>query len=439
MSTIHTSNGQEEASISYWWLSANPKIWRFSDIEVGESQSFTLYNENGNKRHIFQNFLDAHEGDKVIGYQSNPIKQVVALARVAEANDGERIYFEKVENLAEPIDYQTLKSCPELDEMEFFANPNGTLFKLTADEYEFLMDIIREDNPVMGQHGVSNAYSKDDFLREVFMTEDEFDTLKALLQYKKNIILQGAPGVGKTFAAKRLAYAMMGTEDDSRIEFIQFHQNYAYEDFVMGYKPQEEGFKLTTGIFYQFCQKAANHPEEDYFFIIDEINRGNLSKIFGELLMLIEKDYRGTKATLAYSGEPFGIPPNVYLIGMMNTADRSLAMIDYALRRRFGFYEMKPGFMTNGFQAHQAALNNTAFDALIECVKELNDEICEDDSLGEGFCIGHSYFCTQTACTAEWLKTVVRHDLVPTLKEYWFDDKPKWQYWERRLNEAVNG
>jgi 5-methylcytosine-specific restriction protein B len=180
-----------------------------------------------------------------------------------------------------------------------------------------------------------------------------------------NVILQGAPGVGKTFTAKKLAYAMMGEVDDSRIEMIQFHQNYSYEDFIMGYRPDGSDFKLTDGIFYRFCQTAANHPDKEYFFIIDEINRGNMSKIFGELLMLIEKDYRGTKATMAYSGMPFSVPENLYIIGMMNTADRSLAMIDYALRRRFSFFEIEPGFNSEGFSEYQKGFANETFDALI--------------------------------------------------------------------------
>lgn len=184
-------------------------------------------------------------------------------------------------------------------------------------------------------------YHKDLFLDEVYMNSDRYDTLVSLLKKKKNLILQGAPGVGKTFAAKRLAYSMMGVKDDSRIEFVQFHQNYSYEDFVLGYKPMEDRFVLQQGTFYRLCQKAANHPDEDYFFIIDEINRGNISKIFGELLMLIEKEYRGEKISLAYSGTSFAVPENVYIIGMMNTSDRSLAMIDYALRRRFSFFEME--------------------------------------------------------------------------------------------------
>ena len=162
------------------------------------------------------------------------------------------------------------------------------------------------------------------------------------------LILQGAPGVGKTFTARRLAYSVMGEKDDSRIEFVQFHQNYSYEDFVMGYKPSGDGFELKYGIFYRFCLKAANQPDKDFFFIIDEINRGNMSKIFGELLMLIERDYRGTKATLAYNGMSFSVPKNLYIIGMMNTADRSLAMIDYALRRRFRLVGVAAGCAAAG-------------------------------------------------------------------------------------------
>lgn len=260
-----------------------------------------------------------------------------------------------------------------------------------------------------------------------------YDRLVAVLKRKKNLILQGAPGVGKTFAAKRLAYSMMGEKDDSRIEFVQFHQNYSYEDFVMGYKPNENGFELKNGIFYQFCKKAASHPDKDYFFIIDEINRGNMSKIFGELLMLIEADYRETEVTLAYNGLRFSIPSRLYIIGMMNTADRSLAMIDYALRRRFSFFNMEPGFDSEGFIHYQKGLANETFNRLIDRIKELNQDIAQDKSLGKGFCIGHSYFCNATECTEEWMQDVVEYDILLMLSEYWFDDVNKLQKWENSL------
>ena len=419
-----------------WWLTAKPKIWSFSDTPVGEVMSYSLYNENGNKRRIFQNFLDAKAGDMIIGYEATPVLKIVAIARVTAEQDGEKLYFEKVEGLASPIDYQTLRECPELERMEFFQNPQGSLFKLTRGEYDFIMDIIRDENPVQ-QEAANDPYTSEDFLREVYMTSADYTKIQAVLRNKKNIILQGAPGVGKTFAAKRLAWSMMGEIDESRVEFVQFHQNYSYEDFVMGYKPVEDGFELRNGIFYRFCQRAANQPDKDLFFIIDEINRGNMSKIFGELLMLIERDYRGTKATLAYNGLPFSVPKNLYIIGMMNTADRSLAMIDYALRRRFSFFDMEPGFDSEGFRQYQASLNNETLNALVERVKDLNKEIAADKSLGKGFCIGHSYFCGQDTCTDEWLDSIVNYDILPMLSEYWFDDTAKLQRWENILRGVL--
>lgn len=416
-------------------LTANPKIWSFSDLKIGEEQSYTLYNENGNKRRVFQNFLDAKTGDIVIGYEANPVKKVVAIGRISQASDGKAIYIEKTEGLSNPIEYFDLKGAPELEKMEFFVQPNGSLFKLTKGEFDFIMDIIREGNPLKQPDVVIQKYTKKDFLSKVYMTEERYDVLEALLRNKMNVILQGAPGVGKTFTAKKLAYAMMGEVDDSRIEMVQFHQNYSYEDFIMGYRPDGADFKLTDGIFYCFCQTAANHPDKEYFFIIDEINRGNMSKIFGELLMLIEKGYRGTKCTLAYSGMPFSVPENLYIIGMMNTADRSLAMIDYALRRRFSFFEMEPGFNSEGFTNYQKAFANETFDALIDQVKILNKEITEDKSLGRGSQIGHSYFCSREpdGCTDEWMRSVVEFDILPMLSEYWFDEPTKLQRWEKNL------
>ena len=417
----------------YWFLNANPKIWSMVSMPVGEVQDYTLYNDNGNKRRIFQNFLDAKVGDMVIGYESSPVKQVVALMRIKAEQDGEKIYFEKLEGLSSPIDFVRLKKCSELEKMEYFINPQGSLFKLTKGEYEFILDMIRDENPAPSAKD-KDEYKKADFLKDVYMTEARYDRLVAVLKKKKNIILQGAPGVGKTFAAKRLAYSVMEEVNDDRVEFVQFHQNYSYEDFMMGYKPVEDGFELKYGIFYRFCQKAANHPDKDYFFIIDEINRGNMSKIFGELLMLIEADYRETKATLAYNGLSFSVPKRLHIIGMMNTADRSLAMIDYALRRRFSFFDMEPGFDSEGFIKYQEGFANDTFNTLIDRIKELNREIAKDKSLGKGFCIGHSYFCNTDECTDEWMQDVVDFDVLPMLSEYWFDDTDKLQRWENILH-----
>lgn len=441
LSKVPTAAAAGEAtSRHYWWLTANPKIWSYSSLRVGEEQTYTLYNDNGNKRRSFQNFLDAKAGDLVIGYEANPVKRVVALAKITQESNGKEIYFEKTESLTSPIEYAALKAAPELEKMEFFVQPNGSLFKLSEGEYNFILDLIRDENPVPVRQAVSDSYTKADFLHDVFLSEPRYTMLVSLLRRKKNVILQGAPGVGKTYAAKRLAYSMMGQADPSRVEFVQFHQNYSYEDFMLGYRPDGSGFKLTEGVFYRFCQKASNDPEREYFFLIDEINRGNLSKIFGELMMLIESDHRGEKITLAYNGMPFYVPENLYIIGMMNTADRSLALIDYALRRRFSFFEMEPAFTSDGFLHYQAALDNETFDALVEQIKKLNLEIKNDPVLGPGFRIGHSYFCLDApaACTTDWMCSVVEFDILPTLAEYWFDAPDKLHRWEENLRGVFN-
>lgn len=282
------------------------------------------------------------------------------------------------------------------------------------------------------------AYDADQFLEDVYMSKADYDTLVSLVQHKKNVILQGAPGVGKTYAAQRLAYSIMGVKDKERVMMVQFHQSYSYEDFIMGYRPTENGFERKAGAFYNFCKKAEVDSDNDYFFFIDEINRGNLSKIFGELFMLIENDKRGIGLQLLYSNEKFSVPENVYIIGMMNTADRSLAMLDYALRRRFAFYEMKPGFETKGFRDYQEGLSNLKFDRLIATVQTLNEAIAADESLGEGFCIGHSYFCNLKEVTDQALSEIVEFELIPLLKEYWFDEPTKVKSWVNHLRSAIN-
>lgn len=418
----------ETTTKQYWWLVASPDVWKFSDINVGDTMEYTLLNENGNKRRVYQNFLDAKAGDMVIGYASTPTLQVVALGEIAKDTDDKHLYFRKTEQLLNPIDYSIIKNYEELQDMECMAGGGrGTLFKVTEDEYQVLMEIIRKDNPLPATNPLE-TYTDLDFLSEVYMSESELQRLKALLRNKKNIILQGAPGVGKTFTAERLAYTLMEVVDKQRVEMVQFHQNYSYEDFVLGYKPNVNGgFELKHGVFYKFCKKALNTPDKDFFFIIDEINRGNLSKIFGELLMLIENSYRGKEIKLAYTDELFTVPKNLHIIGMMNTADRSLSMIDYALRRRFSFFEMTPGFKTEGFKNYLDTLSNEQLNGIIDEIQTLNEVISKDDSLGNGFCIGHSYFCNQSEFSLDWLKNVIEYDIEPMLKEYWFDDIQKYE------------
>jgi 5-methylcytosine-specific restriction protein B len=410
----------------FFWLNANPKIWKIADFEIGQHQSYTAFNANGNKRRMFDCFESIQPGDLIVGYESSPSMKVVAIFECTsglheDENEIQRIEFKIQRFLNKPIAWENLIQVEAFKDADVVKNNQGSLYRLTQSQFEAILSL--EYDVDLPKYTIENLKS------DSFIDDEKLEKMVSYLDRKKNIILQGPPGTGKTFVAKKLAYALMGEKDDSRIEMVQFHQSVSYEDFIQGYRPTESGsFKLKNGNFYKLCARALKNTDKPYFFVIDEINRGNLSKIFGELLMLIESDKRSPEyaINLIYSDSEesrFYVPPNVHIIGTMNTADRSLAVVDYALRRRFAFFDLIPEF-NDKFKVFLRGVNvaNELIDKISSRMNRLNAEIAED--LGVGFKIGHSFFTPNSEMIPnnDWFTDVVEFEIKPLLDEYYFDD-----------------
>jgi 5-methylcytosine-specific restriction endonuclease McrBC GTP-binding regulatory subunit McrB len=250
-----------------------------------------------------------------------------------------------------------------------------------------------------------------------------FEKYKELIDKKKQVIFQGAPGTGKSYLAQ-IFTDLLTNDNSEQYEVVQFHPSYSYEDFIQGYRPTESGgFELKEGLFMKICEEASKESNKDKNFVlfVDEINRGNLSKIFGEMLYLLE--YREKNVKLTYSpNTKFSIPKNLYIIGTMNTADRSLAMVDYALRRRFGFISLKPDYKILKKLLQSNGSKNTFIDTLITNLSTVNEKIAANPSLGSGFEIGHSYFVKEKNLDLQKLEAIWEFEIMPLLEEYFYED-----------------
>lgn len=276
-----------------------------------------------------------------------------------------------------------------------------------------------------------------------FVDETRLNGLLARLRQKKNLILQGPPGTGKSWLAKRLGFALIGAKDPDKVSAVQFHPSLSYEDFVRGFRPVGDGrLESADGIFLRVVNRAVESTDTEFVVVIEEINRGNPAQIFGELLTLLETDKRTEEEAieLPHAGEKgdrvVHVPDNIHVIGTMNLADRSLAMVDFALRRRFAFATLQPeiGERWQAWVADKCGVDADLARNIGNRIRALNDVIRAAPNLGPNFCVGHSFVTPAeplaSGTTQEWFREVVETEIAPLLAEYWFDE-PK------RATEAV--
>ena len=413
-------------NVGCWWINANPKYWDLSSHPPGSLQTYTTHTQKGSKRRIYKYFEKVRPGDRMIGYETTPKKRVVARLVVTrgmhlDEEDQESIEFRVDAFYPSQPNWDELQQDQLLADAEVFSNNQGSLFRLSQKEYERIEQIA------LGKHVSRESYNLSNAAENNLLDENWLKETLDLWKVKKNLVLQGPPGTGKSFVAERLAWLLMGQKDPTRLHMVQFHPSYSYEDFIEGYRPDgNAGFELQPGHFLKFCRRAEAEPDKPYVFIIDEINRGNLGKVFGEVMLGIEADKRGKPIHLQYSSDgAFALPANVYLIGTMNTADRSLAVVDYALRRRFVFKTLVPEF-GDRFRSFLNNLNviDSSISRIQAMMRDVNKLIRDDHSLGIGFTIGHSYFCippSDRESQKQWLSNVLLYEIVPLLEEYWFD------------------
>ena len=401
--------------MKYWWLTVNPRIFRFKDFDNGDLFAYSSKNEDGSDRKIHSNFLEAKKGDIVLVYENYPIGKIIGMCEIEKEWNNNLLFFKKTETFTEYVKRTDIEENRDIVNIEPFRYQEGIFFKLSDEEYFAIYNVIREMNPKETYMKYPD-YGKKQFLEECFFEDKEYEELKDLILSRKNVILQGPPGTGKTYIAKKMAFSILGQKDTGKILNIQFHPKYSTDEFIEGFRPDDIGiYKYREGCFKHFCNKARNDPDNKYFLLIDEINRGDVIKIFGDTFMLLEPDKRGKEnyVELPASKDRFYIPSNLYIIGTMNVADKEQTLSDYAVRRRFSFYSIDPMFDNKEFVKFCSKSKLKL--KIIEAVREINSMVSGNKQ------IGHCYFCKDES-DIELIRTV-KYDLIPLVEEYFKDEQ----------------
>ena len=415
---------------NFWWLTVNPRVFRFKDFDNGDLFAYSSVNEDGSDRKIHNNFLEAKKGEKVLIYESVPVGRIIGICEIEKEFKDDMLCFKKLETFTEYVRRTDIEQNRDIVNIEPFRYQEGIFFKLSEDEYKAIYNIIREMNPKQ-TYMIYLDYSKNDFLKECFFKSEEYDELKELILGRKNVVLQGPPGTGKTYLAKRMAFSILGKKDTGKLLNVQFHPKYSVDEFIEGFRPDDIGiYKYREGCFKHFCNEARNDKKNKYFLLIDEINRGDVIKIFGDTFMLLEPDKRGKEnyVELPASKERFYIPENLYIIGTMNIADQEQTMSDYAVRRRFSFYNINPIFDNPEFIKYCSKSDLKL--RIIEAVKEVNGMVSGNKQ------IGHCYFCKDE--NDKELVRTVKYELIPLVEEYFKDEPQIKDLIVKKLEKAMN-
>lgn len=407
------------AGASVWLFQANPSIYDI-DQALSELEDVTWV--------VRQYKGDVHAGDRVYLWRSGADAGVVATATVTSdpaelPGDGEDPYILKAEALAKPelrvrlhidsvlpeaLKRSDLREHSVLKDLEVIKFPNATNFRVSPEQDEALQALVS---------GLNVPSLRVEIEDRVFIPREWLQEALDLLLEKGQVVFYGPPGTGKTFVALALAEEI--TRDGGEFRIVQFHPSYSYEDFVGGFRPVEDDgaygvrYQRTDGPLREMASAAAADPQHPYVLIVDEINRGNIPKIFGELLFLLE--YRQKAVRLQYWPEQsFSLPPNLFVIATMNTADRSIALVDAALRRRFYFVEFTPVEEPVRSVLAKWLERNHHDDEPARLLALLNEEIADDE-----VAIGPSYFMTDATAGPD-LERIWQRAIMPLLGEYYY-------------------